>query len=141
MSPGSGMEPAALSQRDQKRQQVLEMIESGTMSVSDGAAAMGLSTRQVARLRIRYAAMGAMGLIHGSKGRKPAHAIADEVKQEVVRLYRSRYDDLNFTRFAERLRDDEGVCLSDSSVRRILTEAGIVSKAAKRRKSDGALEP
>ena len=51
-------------------------------------------TRQVQRMRKRFAGSGAAGLVHGNAGRSPKHRTSQEVREQVVMLRRGRYDGL-----------------------------------------------
>lgn len=107
-----------LSKAELRKVRVLERIECGAMRASDGARALEISDRQMRRLRARYRLEGEQGIIHRSRGRLPHHAISDEIKEAVIDLFHDKYCDCNFTHFAQKLREVEGVILSDSSVGR-----------------------
>lgn len=123
-----------MSKVELKKLKVLDRVEHGCMSVVEGARALGISDRQMRRLRKRYRLEGENGIIHRNRGRKPHHAISDEVREVVITLFGDKYAGFNFTHFAEKLREVEDVRLSESSVGRILRAAGVVSKARKRRR-------
>jgi len=55
-----------------------------------------------------------MGLIHGNRDRRPQHRIGEEIRLNVLRLYREKYHDFNFSHFTDCL---EGF-KSKKSVRR-----------------------
>jgi hypothetical protein len=57
---------------------------------------LGVSRRHVLRLKKAYREEGpGARLAHGNRGRKPAHAIAEAVKDQVVELRASLYADNN----------------------------------------------
>lgn len=93
---------------------------------------MGVSVRQVQRLKKVLDEHGPVGLAHGNRGRKARHAVADEIIAEVARLYKTTYKGFNFSHFHEKLIDPEGFDLSLSSVRRILKSAGYASPRKRR---------
>lgn len=64
---------------------------------------------------------------HGNRGRKPAHAIPDNIRQQVLQLAQTKYKGCNFFFIAELLHANEGISLSPSSISRILKAAGISS--------------
>lgn len=124
----------SLSKRELKRILVLERVASGSMSCSEAALSLGLTPRQVRRLREKYATEGAKGLIHGNRGRKPSHALSEELRSLVAKLYEEKYSDSNFTHCGELLAEHEGIVLSTSSVARILQLEGHKSKRGHKRR-------
>ena len=79
-----------------------------------GRLLMSLCRRQIIRLRKKYTTQGEMGLIHGNRDRRPQHRIGEEIRLNVLRLYREKYHDFNFSHFTDCL---EGF-KSKKSVRR-----------------------
>lgn len=111
---------------------VVERIERGTLTIAEGAQVLGLSRRQMQRLRGKVKVLGAAGVIHGNTGRAPKHKTADLISERVVELWRDKYTGFNDQHFTEKLEAEEGLVLSRSTVRRMLRAAGIGS-ARKRR--------
>jgi transposase len=127
-------ERVTLTRNELKRVKVLERLASGSMSNAEASETLGVTCRQLRRLKSKYSQEGEEGLIHGNRGRKPKHALPLEVKSEVLRLFEEKYGDSNFCHCAELLEEREGIRLSPSSVGRILKSAGKESKkSAKRR--------
>lgn len=122
-----------LSKKELKRIKVLDRVESGVLSVLKGAEDLGISERQLRRLRNRYRQYGERGLIHGNRDRKPKHTLSEELRIEVARLYDEKYSDSNFTHYSELLAEHEGIHLSESTVGRILRSSGHKSKRRRKR--------
>lgn len=114
-----------MSQRQWKRLDAVERIGRGALTTGEAAQVLGLSVRQVRRLRRAVEARGRAGVVHGNTGRAPQHRIAGAVRQRVVALRRKRYAGFNDQHFTEKLWEHEGVRISRPSVRRILRAAGI----------------
>ena len=75
-----------MSQEQLNRYVVIKRSLNGAISVMDATAALNLSTRQVIRLRNGVRENGAAALVHKNQGRRPAHAITDELKKKIVTL-------------------------------------------------------
>jgi len=130
-----GQERVTLTRAEWKKVLVVEKILDGHMTNAEGAAALGLGVRQVIRLKKKYVEEGgAQALAHGNRGRKPKHAIPEEVKDHVVELYTTTYHGSNNCHFAELLEEHESIKLSTPSVRRILLSKGIKQAKPRRRK-------
>lgn len=114
-----------MSQREWKRLDAVERIERGALTVGEAAAVLGLSKRQVRRVRRAVAREGATGVVHGNRGRAPGHRVAEAVREQIVELRRTKYAGFNDQHFTEKLGEVEGVKISRASVQRLLRAAGI----------------
>ena len=112
----------------------VEKIIDGRMTNREGAAALGLSERQVIRLKKKYqSGKGAQELIHKNRRKQPHHALPTEVNERIVELYTAKYYGSNCCHFAELLQKHESLTLSASSVRRILLASGLKQVKQRRR--------
>ncbi len=122
-----------LTKEELKRVMVLEQWIDGRLTEQDVSRILKLSVRQVYRLKAKYLHGGAQAIAHGNRGRKPAHALTDPLKQHVQHLYQERYYGSNCTHFTELLAEYENIRLSVSSVRRILIQGGLRPARVRRR--------
>jgi hypothetical protein len=58
---------------------VTQRLEGGELTVSEAATALGMSRRQMQRLRKKVSQDGHRGVIHGNAGRSPKHKTAELV--------------------------------------------------------------
>lgn len=124
----------AMTQKQINRYHVIKDSLEGKLTVVAAAEAMGISERQVTRLRNGVPKEGAAFLIHKNTNRPPKHTVSEEVKQEIVKLYKEeKYKGANFLHFSELLTEHEDIGLSYSTVRKVLTEAEIESPKKRRR--------
>lgn len=126
------MKEVTLHQHEQARLHVLTSVIAGEIGIGEAAALMDLSTRHTRRLLAAYRRHGAEALAHGNRGRRPHNAVPGDVAAEVARLAAARYEGANHSHLAELLDEREGIALSRSTVRRILTRAGIPSPRRRR---------
>lgn len=117
--------------REQRRTRVLTRILMGELTMAEGSTALGLSERQLWRLRGAFIAEGPAGLVHGNRGRASPQRIEPDRRARIVEL-RERYGPLNDTHFGELLAEREGIIISRESVRTILRGAGIASPRRRR---------
>ena len=96
------------------------------------AAALGLSVRQVQRLKKALREEGLAGLAHGNRGSEAAHALPEDVAARVVKLYETKYTGFNFCHFHEKLLEVEGIQVSRPTVSRVLRRAGYRSPRKRR---------
>jgi transposase len=125
-------EELRLGKREEQRAFVLNQVLAGQLTSQQAAELLGVSLRQLRRLKDRYRTAGVRGLIHGNRGRSPTHRLAESVRQRVVELAQTTYVGFNWQHLTEKLQADEGLCLSRSSVRRLLSEAGLAAVRPRR---------
>jgi transposase len=116
-----------VSQRELQRMHVVRLTLEGGQTVGSGAKLLGISVRQVKRLRRKMKERGVEGLTHGNRGKQAWNKTASEKLEKVIKLARGQYQGLNDTHFAEKLKEKEKVKLSRPTVRRILRAAGIAT--------------
>jgi len=128
-----------LNQKESRRVYVMEQVLAGKLTVRQAAELLSLSERQVKRLKGGLKREGLAALAHKNRGRKPKHAIPEEVRRQVVSLATTAYHDASCQHMAELLHRYQGINLSSRSIRRLLAQAGIPNphtrKAPRRRRS------
>jgi transposase len=125
-------EQVTLNRKEQKRAMVLTTVIEGGVTVQQAGEVLGLSVRHVRRLKAAYMREGPAALAHGNRGRRPAHALEDALRRRVVELAQTTYGGCNHQHLTELLAEREGIHLSRSSVRRILSRAGLRSPRRRR---------
>jgi len=138
-----------VSQREVHRMHVVGLTIEGRETVGRGAKLLGISPRQMKRLRRKMREKGVEGLLHGSRGKPPWNKTVSEKIKQVLQLARGRYRGLNDTHLTEKLKEKEKITLSRVTVRTILRQAGIAAvrkrgvkrhyKRRERKAQEGAL--
>lgn len=122
---------------EQKKYEVIKKLVETKGNKDRAAMTLGITRRQVDRLINAYKEKGKAAFVHGNRGRKPAITTPDEVRKNVVDLYRTKYYEANFVHFTELLARNEGITLSVSAVTNFLEADNILSpqvtKAKKKR--------
>ena len=118
--------------RELKRLRVIERVIEGSISQAEAGLILGITARQVRRLKVAVIREGARGVIHKSRGRVSNRKISEEIRQKVIGLYKAKYSGFGPTLFSEKIREGEGIRVSDETIRKWLISAGYWNK--KRRK-------
>ena len=114
--------------------EVVNRANAGLITVNEAAEALGLSTRQIKRLKKKVREEGAAAIIHKNTLRTPSHAIPEDTKNEILNLKSSEiFKKCNFTHYQELLSEHYGIDISYSSLYLLLTGNGIQSPRTKRR--------
>lgn len=106
---------------------------SGRLSCVDAADLLGISERHFRRLRDRYEAEGAEGLIDRRRGRISGRRAAVDRIEFVVEQYRTRYFDFTVKHFHEALcAEHPAFNLSYTWTKTVLQQRGLVPVSSKR---------
>jgi len=125
-------ERISLGTREQKRATVLNQVLAGSLTLPEGAAVLGLSVRQLKRLKRRYRQRGPAGLLHGNRGRPPWQAVPLEQQARIRALAQGRYLGFNHQHLTEMLQEHEQLPFHRTTVRRILLAAGLRTPRVRR---------
>jgi transposase len=138
-----------VSQRELQRIHVVRLTLEGRESVGKAAKLVGISARQMKRLRRKIERGGVEALVHGNRGKAAWNKTVLEEREKVIELARGRYQGLNDTHLTEKLKEKEKMALSRPTVRRLLRAAGIAAvrkrgvkrhyKRRERKAQEGAL--
>jgi len=121
-----------LNPEEGRRLHVLSLLERGRITTTQAAEALGITPRQVRRLRRRLQQDGPEGLAHRSRGRRSARRLPDALRVQILTLARGRYAALNDHHLTDKLTAVEGLPVSRATVRRVLRAAGVVSPRRRR---------
>ena len=126
------MKGLTLNQKEQSRLETLNRVLEGQLRVNEAAEVLGVSERHAWRMLAAYRREGVAAVAHGNRGRRPANATTEDVRQQVIELARMRYAGVNHTHLKELLAEREGIVLSRSTVRNVLMGAGMESPRRRR---------
>jgi len=121
------MKELTLTAKEQNRLQSLNGVLEKYWPMQEAAKVMGVSERHGWRILAAYRREGAAALAHGNRGRMPANVTPQAIREQVISLAKGRYNGVNHTHLAELLAEREGILISRSTLRRVLTEAGLSS--------------
>jgi len=116
-----------------KRFTIIQESIEGKLSVTEASILLGLSERQIIRLRKGVLEKRKDATKHGNTGKSPSNKISDQQEQSIVQLYKDKYYSSNFQHFIELLAENEKITISDNTARRILNAANIKSPRTKRK--------
>ena len=126
-----------MSDEERKRNEVMTRVKKGDLGLRNAAEILGISYRQVKRIRKRYRKQGAKGLVHGNVGRKSNRAKPQKFRERALRLVRQKYSGEAGERFgptlaAEHLASEDGLEVDPETLRRWMLGEGLWSRERKR---------
>ena len=102
----------------------MAQVMEGKLTQSEAAARMGLTVRQVKRLKRSYAVDGIAGLISKKRGQPSNRRICPRVIAQAMSLIGTHYADFGPTFACEKLSEQHGITLSVETVRQQMVIAG-----------------
>jgi transposase len=127
-------EKLVLTMKEMQRIEILRQVEARRLGVEAGATALGRSVRTVYRLLERLRSKGIKGLRHGNKGQPSPRRISQAVRDQVLRLARSEFADVNDTHLRELLFRRKKLRIGRETLRSLLRADGIGPKRHRRSK-------
>src|SRR5437764_13264516 len=94
---------AAAMERTMKLQDVILKAMAKKINWMEAAEIAGVTDRTMRRIRERYEEFGYTGLFDQRRGKRSIHRIPMQTAEEVLRLFREEYFDLNIRHFHEQL--------------------------------------
>lgn len=124
--------------KEMRKVLVIDKVVSQTMTVVEAAKELGLSKRQVLRLKKQFKCEGATACVHKNKGKSPKHAIGKSLKEKVLEVFldwkRQTDDGLNASHLCDILLRDHAIKVSRQTTWRILKSNGLQIKTRRVRK-------
>ena len=111
--------------KDVLRSQVMAQVTEGKLDQASAAARLGITVRQVKRLKRRMQDEGVKGLLSKKRGRPSNRRIAPEVLEMAVALIGAHYADFGPTLACEKLQERHEITLSVETVRQAMLRAGL----------------
>lgn len=128
-----------MSTRELERVEVVGRVSKKQLKLTDAAAMLQLSYRQVKRLWRRYREVGRQGLQHGNVGRASNRSKPEKFRRRVLNLIKQKYSGSEEERFgptlaAEHLAEEDGIAIDHETLRGWMLAEGLWSRQRKRKK-------
>lgn len=124
----------SLTDKELKKISVITQANQGLITVSEAALALGLSERQVKRLKKKVRELGPEAVIHQNTGRKPANALSQENKAKILELAASEdFKNCNFMHMKDILSEHFNIEIGYATLHDLLLSNGHISPKKRRR--------
>ena len=92
--------------------EIITKLIGGSITIKQAHEQLGLSTRQIKRLKRNVVRFGAAGAAHGLRGKPSNNRVTQATVDDISKLLKEKYPDFGPTFAAEKLKDIHGVTLS-----------------------------
>ena len=127
------MRKVVLRMNEKEKYDVIKELVDHNGNKNRAAKKLSISRRQIDRLIIKYKEKGKSGFIHGNRGKCPTKTLDKSISEDIILLYKTKYQDFNFNHFKEYLEEEENIKVSYDFIYKHLTNAGILSPKARKR--------
>lgn len=114
-----------MTAKDVLRSQVMAQVIEGKLDQASAAARLGITVRQIKRLKRRMQDDGVKGLLSKKRGRPSNRRIAPELLERATALIGAHYADFGPTLACEKLEERHQIKLSVETVRQAMLRAGL----------------
>ena len=122
-----------LSEKEEQKRTIIEKAIASKITNGEAGKMLGLSIRQIKRLKQNFRAKGETAIIHGLKDKKSNHAFSETVKKKALDLIEEKYGDFK-PRFAtEKLQELHDMEITSQTIRVWMTEKGLWKKRRKKK--------
>ena len=127
------MRKVELRMNEKEKYEVIKELVDHNGNKNRASKKLGISRRQIDRLIIKYQEKGKAGFVHGNRTRRPINAFDNSISEDIILLYKNKYQDWNFYHFKEFLESNENIKVSYNFIYKSLTKDGILSPKARRK--------
>lgn len=89
------MKKVELRTMEQYKYEIIKNLVDNNGNKKRAAFKLSLTIRQVNRLIQTYKSKGKEGFMHGNRGRLPKKTISEQIKKQIIELFKTKYEGAN----------------------------------------------
>ena len=124
------MRKVLLRMNEQEKYEVIKELVEHKGNKTRASKKLNISRRQIDRLIIKYKEKGKSGFVHGNRSKKPANTLDKTISEDIVLLYKTKYQGFNFNHYKDMLEEFENIKVSYDFIYKHLTSNGFLSPKA-----------
>lgn len=114
----------------------VKKLAHGDCTLREAAESTGYSYNWLSHLKNEYRRIGADCFIHKAAGHRAYNAISEKIREKIILLYINEYNGINFKYFQKCLAEFDGIKISYSALRALLSRYNIVSPERRKHKKE-----
>lgn len=127
-----------MSLKEVKKYEVLNKVINKELNGTEASRLLGLSIRQIRRLKGRVAESGAKGLMHGNRGQPSNRSIPDGERRRIIALIKEKYADFGPLLASEKLEELHRIKRDKGTIRSIMIKNGLWQPDSKKKEAHRA---
>ena len=114
-----------LNSKEKYKLEIIKSAISGKITNSEAGKLIGVSERQVQRLKSSVRKLGSFGVVHGLKNKTGNHSSVARFKDKVLDLVKHKYSDFRPSFASEKMNEIENISVKLETLRLWMIEAGM----------------
>lgn len=114
-----------MSNKELTKSTTIQECVAGKYTLDEAGQLLGITPRQICRLKIKYKECGIEGLAHQLRGRESNRKIPDNIVKNIASIIRDKYWDFNPTFARKKLIEDHNIVYSVETIRHIMVDNDI----------------
>jgi len=123
-----------MSNKELDRYDIIKRLIRGDLNGTEASRLIGLSTRQIRRLKSGVKQYGPKGLIHGNRSKKSNRRLPDKERDTIIKLLHKHYHDFWPTHASEKLDEIHNIVHDPKTIRQIMIDEGLWKQRKVKRK-------
>jgi len=115
----------SMTEKELSKYDVIKNLIDKKINGTDASKQIGLSIRQVKRLKCSVIKFGVKGLIHKGRGKKSNRKLDPDIIKKVSTLLKEKYYDFGPTFASEKLNEDNQIRIGKETIRTLMTGLGL----------------
>ena len=111
----------SMTEKELTRHSIIKDLINKKINGTDASKMIGVTVRQIKRIKATVLEHGAKGLAHGNRGKESNRKLSSQKLKKIEKLLKKRYYDFGPTFAAEKLFKDDGIAIGKETVRSIMT--------------------
>lgn len=111
-----------MTSKEQYKFEIVTQVINGEIKPGLAARLLGISTRQIRRLKYAILDDGGKAVVHKLKGRKSNHCLNEALKKKALEIVGEKYSDFKPAFAAEKLTENEHISIHPQTLRRWMAE-------------------
>jgi len=124
-SANASMADTPLTEQEQYKLEVIRKVINKQIKPEQAAKVLGVSGRQIRRLRVGVKKRGSEAVVHGLKEKRGNHHIKLSVKEKAIEIIKETYLDFKPTFATEKLEEKHAIHISPETTRLWMMEKGL----------------
>ena len=112
----------SMTEKELIRHSIIKDLINKKINGTDASKMIGITVRQVKRIKATVLEHGAKGLAHGSRGKESNRKLSPEKLKKIEKLLKKKYYDFGPTFAAEKLDEDDKIVVGKETIRTIMTK-------------------
>jgi len=122
-----------MTKKEAERLLIINNLIERKINGTEAGKQIGLSLRQVRRLKRNVISLGPRGIIHGGRGKLSNRRFDDKTTNKIIFLLRQKYYYFNPLLAKEHLEDDDNIKTNKETIRQLMIKEGLWKRKARKK--------